>query len=305
MIPPLPSATPTWHNDTYQSISPSRPELNVSGKTVIITGAGSGIGQEAALTFAKAGASKLVLLGRDESKLAETQRLVAAQAESKSENPSVIVCDIFPVSVTDEKTMQDIAGKVGTWDVLILAAGFLSTPGPVVSSPLDDWWQSFETNVKGTVIAANVFLPTARLPPADSSSIHPSAAILSLTTGPATTFPAGHLKGLSAYMSSKTAGVKLIEFLAAENPHVFCASVHPGMVETYIFNKSLSNAAVLPMDTVQLPAHFLLWMASPEAGFLNGRTVWANWDVDELKAMAAKIEAGRLMTVGLEGWPFS
>lgn len=39
MKPPFPSATPTWHNDTYQSILPSRPELSVAGKTVVIAGA--------------------------------------------------------------------------------------------------------------------------------------------------------------------------------------------------------------------------------------------------------------------------
>ncbi len=39
MKPPLPSATPTWHNDTYPAIAPSRPELSAVGKTVIITGA--------------------------------------------------------------------------------------------------------------------------------------------------------------------------------------------------------------------------------------------------------------------------
>lgn len=39
MEPPYPSLTSTWHNDTYPSISPSRPELSVAGKTVVIAGA--------------------------------------------------------------------------------------------------------------------------------------------------------------------------------------------------------------------------------------------------------------------------
>ncbi len=39
MKPPFPSATPTWHNDTYPSFSPSRPELSVAGKAVVIAGA--------------------------------------------------------------------------------------------------------------------------------------------------------------------------------------------------------------------------------------------------------------------------
>lgn len=39
MQPPYPSPVATWHNDTYDSINPTRPELSQKGKTVIITGA--------------------------------------------------------------------------------------------------------------------------------------------------------------------------------------------------------------------------------------------------------------------------
>jgi NAD(P)-dependent dehydrogenase (short-subunit alcohol dehydrogenase family) len=61
--------------------------------------------------------------------------------------------------------------------------------------------------------------------------------------------PAAQLKGLSSYLTSKTAQVKVLEFLAAENPGVFCASVHPGMVKTEMFDKSGGDEGVLPMDT--------------------------------------------------------
>ena len=54
---------------------------------------------------------------------------------------------------------------------------------------------------------------------------------------------------------------------------------------------------------VNLPASFMVWAASKEAKFLNGRFVWANWDVDELKAAAAEIEEGNKFTTGLLGWP--
>ena len=35
-------------------------------------------------------------------------------------------------------------------------------------------------------------------------------------------------------------------------------------------------------EDIQLPAHFAVWLASPEADFLHGRFVWAHWDVDEM-----------------------
>lgn len=54
--------------------------------------------------------------------------------------------------------------------------------------------------------------------------------------------------------------------------------------------------------TVSLPAHFAVWAASPEAKFLNGKFVWAHWDVGELKEMAHEIESTNKYTIGLVGW---
>jgi hypothetical protein len=53
-----------------------------------------------------------------------------------------------------------------------------------------------------------------------------------------------------------------------------------------------------------LPAHFAVWAASPEAEFLHGRFVLANWDVDEMKGdgFREQLEANpNLLTVGIEG----
>jgi hypothetical protein len=41
---------------------------------------------------------------------------------------------------------------------------------------------------------------------------------------------------------------KLIEFFALEQPNMFAATVHPGMVETAVFTKSGAKAEALPMD---------------------------------------------------------
>ncbi len=45
-------------------------------------------------------------------------------------------------------------------------------------------------------------------------------------------------------------------------------------------------------------------MSSSEAAFLKGRSVWANWDVDELKSQAQAIQSGQQMTSGIYGWPY-
>ena len=49
----------------------------------------------------------------------------------------------------------------------------------------------------------------------------------------------------------------------------------------------------------------MVWLASPEAAFLKGKLVWANWDVDELKSQAQDIQAGQQMTSGVIGWPYA
>lgn len=95
-----------------------------------------------------------------------------------------------------------------------------------------------QTNVKGTMIATKVFLPTA----------NPTrAAVVALTA--AVVFPAARLINLSAYISSKLTLIKMMEFLAAENPTVFAAALHPGMVDTNILRSSGADPSKLPMDS--------------------------------------------------------
>lgn len=40
--------------------------------------------------------------------------------------------------------MKLVAQEIGTWDVLIMAAGHISSPAPIVSADLNDYWQSYE-----------------------------------------------------------------------------------------------------------------------------------------------------------------
>ena len=49
-----------------------------------------------------------------------------------------------------------------------------------------------------------------------------------------------------------------------------------------------------------MPGDFSVWLASPEAKFLNGRFVWAGWDVDDLIALKDRLAADpTFLTIGL------
>ena len=63
-VPSFTSFTSTWHSTPYALISPSRPELSAAGRTVVVTGGGTGIGKAIAKAFAQAGASSVAILGR-------------------------------------------------------------------------------------------------------------------------------------------------------------------------------------------------------------------------------------------------
>ena len=138
-MPPLPSFTKTWHNASYDAISPTRPALSVAGKTVVITGGGRGLGSEIARAHAAAGASRIALIGRTESSLSKTRDAIAK--EFTSTTVSYHVAD-----TTDEMTMQQAAEGISSWDILILNAGLLKASTPIASAPTSDWWRVFEVS---------------------------------------------------------------------------------------------------------------------------------------------------------------
>ena len=80
----------------------------------------------------------MVLIGRSESTLAETQKLIPS---------GTTTCSVFPRDVTDEAGMETVAKAVGTWDVLILNAAYISAPVPIAKAPLNDYWKNYEVRV--------------------------------------------------------------------------------------------------------------------------------------------------------------
>ena len=137
----LPSLTKTWHNDTYDRIDPNkRSELAQKGKSVIISGGGSGIGRGIAHAFADAGASRIAVLGRRDAMLRETKKLVG----EKNSNMTV---STHPTDITDAAAVKKAAEEIGKWDILVSSAAYLPTPQPLVDAPLQDWWQAFEVHL--------------------------------------------------------------------------------------------------------------------------------------------------------------
>jgi hypothetical protein len=59
------------------------------------------------------------------------------------------------------------------------------------------------------------------------------------------------------------------------------------------------------VDTVQLPSHFTIWLCNQETKFLRGPFVWANWDVNQLKARKGYVGNSLLFTANAMSSPFA
>jgi hypothetical protein len=84
-----------------------------------------------------------------------------------------------------------------------------------------------------------------------------------------------------------------------ESEAVRVFSFHPGVFYTPSVAEHYSEDAQIWED-INLPAHFAVWLAGPESGLLNGRYVWANWDVNELIMLKDRLSKDRsFLTIGL------
>jgi NAD(P)-dependent dehydrogenase (short-subunit alcohol dehydrogenase family) len=117
-----------------------------SGKIIIVTGAGSGIGKASALALLAAG-YKVVLAGRK----SETLDAVAAQWQG---DPAQVLC--CPADVCDETSVRHLfdtaVEQFGRVDVLFNNAGISAFSVPLDELPLSKWREVVDTNLTGMFI---------------------------------------------------------------------------------------------------------------------------------------------------------
>lgn len=68
-----------------------------------------------------------------------------------------------------------------------------------------------------------------------------------------------------------------------------------------VIREFLSACSTADTFSVELPAHYTVWVSKPEAAFLKGKFSSCNWDVDELKAEATQIAESTVFTTTITG----
>ncbi|KAK7752548.1 hypothetical protein SLS62_005516 [Diatrype stigma] len=270
----------TYHTDTYDLISPAHVDL--SGKSVLVTGASKGIGRQIALRFARAGCSQIAVAARSGSSLAEVEKaIVAAAAEAGRPKPQILAAQ---ADLTVEADVASIASRInaefgGKLDVLVNNAGRADTFQPITASEPDDFWSAWETNMKSTYLVTRALIP-ALLKSPTRALINVSSAGANMLTS-----------GAYGYQTTKFALCRFNEFMAREyqSEGLIAIAVHPGDVLTDMTLGVPEQYKNLFVDKPELAGDALVWLSKERREWLNGRFVSVNWDAGQLEAKRDEI----------------
>jgi len=269
---------------------------SIKGKTVLITGAGRGIGKRLALGFAQAGA-RVGLVSRSQGEL-DLAKLEIEQAGGTALRIRADVRDLHHM----DSAVERIRAAYGGLDILIGAAGVLGPIGPLVRSKPKAWSETIEINLIGTVNSCRAVLP---------SMIEKRSGKIILLGGPGSGYTRPNF---TAYAASKAAIVRLVECLADEvrdhNVQVNCMA--PGPTYSHMTDEILHageelaghreieeaervrvTGGVLPEKQVQLA----LFLASDRSNHISGKLIHVNDDWKRLEQENMRAEMFTLRRV--------
>ncbi len=133
----------------------------LSGKVVLITGAGSGLGAALAAAFSQLGA-ELILLGRDKKKLSETSdTIVSAGAPA----PLLLSYDFAQLNQSSANNLAHaVAEHVEKIDIIIHAAAHVGSLTPIGHYPEQQWHRVMQINCHAPMMLTQAILPLLKRP---------------------------------------------------------------------------------------------------------------------------------------------
>jgi NAD(P)-dependent dehydrogenase (short-subunit alcohol dehydrogenase family) len=232
-------------------------------KVAVITGGGSGIGQAAAMRFAREDAALVVADLRGESADAVAKEIRAAGGRAVAS----------AVDVTDPGQVQQLADlaarRFGGIDVLVQAAGILAF-GTAVDTDLESWNRVIGVNLTGTFLCARAVIPVMRQRGGGS------IITFSSSTGAHDASP-----GNVGYVASKGGVAMLAKAMALDHAAegIRVNAIAPGPTATPMLASVMTEEEMrrfgqaMPIGRMASPAEIAaaaLFLASDEASYVTG-----------------------------------
>ena len=235
--------------------------MDMTGKTVLITGASRGIGAETARVFAKAGAN-VALVARGQGQIADLAGEIGQQAIAIPCN----VANAREVAAAVDTTVDAFGGL----DVLINNAGVIEPIAHLIDADVEAWGDVIDINLKGVFYGMRAAVPVMKAGGGGS--------VLTISSGAAH----GPVEAWSHYCASKAAVNMLTRCLDKEEAEhgIRAIGLSPGTVATQM-QREIKSSGINPVSQLDWdvhipadwPARALLWMCSPEADAWCGQEI--------------------------------
>ncbi len=232
----------------------------LENKVILVTGAGDGIGRQAALTFAEHGAT-VILLGKTTQKLEKVYDEIVNKGWPE---PAIVPLDLQGAT---KRHYQDMASTIesefGRLDGLLHNAGHLGVLSPFEHINLDDWQLVMQVNLTAA------FLMTQALMPVLAKSPHGSLVFTSSGVG---------RKGRAywgPYSVSKFGTEGLMQLIADEyeNTTIRTNCINPGATRTKMRNAAYPGEDQASLKTpLDLMPTYLYLMSDQSIG-VNGQSL--------------------------------
>jgi NAD(P)-dependent dehydrogenase (short-subunit alcohol dehydrogenase family) len=260
----------------------------LTGQVAVVTGAGGGIGYQAARSLLWLGAAVVI---------AEINPQTGAQAAARLGEEFGPQCVVFiPTDVGDEASVHELANQAlscfGKVDIVINNAT-IAVLGAVKDLPIEKWDASYRVNLRGPVLMAQVFLP---------GMVSRKHGVFVCVSSTGTSF-------LGGYETFKAAQVHLANTLDAEleGTGVIAFTIGPGLVPTETANKAVDKLAPLMGMTAEeffeLNKSAVLTVEEAGAGFAASVALAEQFRGQEISSLQALRTAGGDLVVPGEAAP--